>query len=234
MANTMQSAGPIAWWKEPTKDQWYAFIAAWLGWTLDAFDFTVFLLIMHPIAQAFRRPVPVGDVRVHDHPLDAPVRSHRVRLAWRPHRPQDAADDRDPRLFAVQPRRRPRADLHVPVHRPRHPRLLHGRRVAGRIGAGDGNLARTLPRHHGRHPARLLGHRLHDVVRHLWPVLRHDRLARHDDRRRAARARGRLYPLLRQGTRNLAGEPPPANAKTHARSKPRCSTSSAAACSPTR
>jgi len=41
------------WWKEPTKDQWYAFIAAWLGWTLDAFDFTVFLLIMQPIAQAF-------------------------------------------------------------------------------------------------------------------------------------------------------------------------------------
>jgi SHS family lactate transporter-like MFS transporter len=43
----------IPWWKEPTKDQWYAYIAAWLGWTLDAFDFTVFLLIMHPIAQTF-------------------------------------------------------------------------------------------------------------------------------------------------------------------------------------
>ena len=22
---------PIAWWKEPTKDQWFAWIAAWLG-----------------------------------------------------------------------------------------------------------------------------------------------------------------------------------------------------------
>ena len=43
----------LPWWKEPTKDQWYAFVAAWLGWTLDAFDFTVFLLIMHPIAQTF-------------------------------------------------------------------------------------------------------------------------------------------------------------------------------------
>ena len=43
----------IPWWREPTKDQWYAYIAAWLGWTLDAFDFTVFLLIMHPIAQEF-------------------------------------------------------------------------------------------------------------------------------------------------------------------------------------
>ncbi len=47
----------VAWWKEPTKDQWYAFVAAWLGWTLDAFDFTVFLLIMHPIAETFHVPM---------------------------------------------------------------------------------------------------------------------------------------------------------------------------------
>jgi SHS family lactate transporter-like MFS transporter len=45
------SAGP--WWREPTKDQWYAFIAAWLGWTLDAFDFTVFLFLLVPIAKEF-------------------------------------------------------------------------------------------------------------------------------------------------------------------------------------
>jgi MFS transporter, SHS family, lactate transporter len=44
---------PVPWWREPTKDQWYAYIAAWLGWTLDAFDFTVFLLIMAPIAKEF-------------------------------------------------------------------------------------------------------------------------------------------------------------------------------------
>ena len=31
----------MAWW------------AGWLGWTLDAFDFTVFLLIMVPIAKEF-------------------------------------------------------------------------------------------------------------------------------------------------------------------------------------
>jgi len=48
------SAGAtVPWYKEPTKDQWYAFIAAWLGWTLDAFDFTVFLLIMHAISEHF-------------------------------------------------------------------------------------------------------------------------------------------------------------------------------------
>src|SRR6201998_4471812 len=52
-ATAAATAKPVPWWKEPTKDQWYAYIAAWLGWTLDAFDFTVFLLIMHPIAETF-------------------------------------------------------------------------------------------------------------------------------------------------------------------------------------
>jgi SHS family lactate transporter-like MFS transporter len=53
-------AAQVAWWREPTKDQWYAWWAAWLGWTLDAFDFTVFLLIMKPIADEFG--VPVSEV----------------------------------------------------------------------------------------------------------------------------------------------------------------------------
>src|SRR5215467_2321279 len=51
---------PVPWWKEPTKDQWLAWIAAWLGWTLDSFDFTIFLLIMLPISQEFG--VPLTDV----------------------------------------------------------------------------------------------------------------------------------------------------------------------------
>ena len=52
---TAVDTGPhtTSWWREPTKDQWYAYIAAWLGWTLDAFDFTIFLLIMLPISQEF-------------------------------------------------------------------------------------------------------------------------------------------------------------------------------------
>ena len=47
----------VPWYKEPTKDQWYAYSAAWLGWTLDAFDFTVFLFIIGPIADEFKVPV---------------------------------------------------------------------------------------------------------------------------------------------------------------------------------
>src|SRR5271155_5913856 len=61
MAISASNAG-APWWKEPTKDQWYAFGAAWLGWVLDAFDFTVFLLIMVPIAKEF--DVPLTDVAI--------------------------------------------------------------------------------------------------------------------------------------------------------------------------
>jgi SHS family lactate transporter-like MFS transporter len=53
MAIVADAPVSIAWWKEPTKDQWLAWIAGWLGWMLDAFDFTIFLLIMVPIANEF-------------------------------------------------------------------------------------------------------------------------------------------------------------------------------------
>ena len=57
MATLADSLKPIPWWKEPTKEQWHAWVAAWLGWTLDAFDFTIFLLIMLPISQEFHVPL---------------------------------------------------------------------------------------------------------------------------------------------------------------------------------
>ena len=53
----VDSVRDIPWWREPTKDQWYAWVAAWLGWTLDAVDFTIFLLIMAPIANTFNVPL---------------------------------------------------------------------------------------------------------------------------------------------------------------------------------
>src|SRR3954469_22103681 len=57
MSTSMGRAPSIPWWKEPTRDQWNAYIAAWLGWTLDAFDFTVFLLLLVPIAKEFNEPL---------------------------------------------------------------------------------------------------------------------------------------------------------------------------------
>ena len=62
MSASVASTAQGPWWKEPTKDQWYAYSAAWLGWTLDAFDFTVFLFIIGPIADEFK--VPVTEVTI--------------------------------------------------------------------------------------------------------------------------------------------------------------------------
>lgn len=42
-----------AWWREPTRGQWFTFAAAWVGWVLDAFDFTIFLLVMPAMAKEF-------------------------------------------------------------------------------------------------------------------------------------------------------------------------------------
>ncbi len=51
------ASATVPWWREPTREQWLAWVAAWLGWTLDAFDFTIFLLIMLPISQSFHVPL---------------------------------------------------------------------------------------------------------------------------------------------------------------------------------
>ena len=53
----VDAAIALPWWKEPTKDQWMAWIAAWLGWMLSAFDFTIFLLVMVPVAREFDVPL---------------------------------------------------------------------------------------------------------------------------------------------------------------------------------
>lgn len=45
---------PKPWFMEPTLGQWASFTAAWLGWVMDAFDFTVFLLVMKQIGDEFK------------------------------------------------------------------------------------------------------------------------------------------------------------------------------------
>jgi SHS family lactate transporter-like MFS transporter len=45
------------WWKQPTRAQWASFFAAWSGWVLDAFDFTIFLLVMKYIASEFHKSI---------------------------------------------------------------------------------------------------------------------------------------------------------------------------------
>jgi len=53
----MQSKRDISWWREPTRRQWAAFSAAWVGWVLDAFDFTIFLMVAGEIAKEYGEPI---------------------------------------------------------------------------------------------------------------------------------------------------------------------------------
>src|SRR6201981_3316116 len=57
MTMVAEGVEPIPWWREPTREQWLDLVAAWLGWPLDALDFTIFLLIMLPISQEFGVPL---------------------------------------------------------------------------------------------------------------------------------------------------------------------------------
>ncbi|HEY1557079.1 MAG TPA: MFS transporter [Kofleriaceae bacterium] len=41
------------WWREPTRAQWAAFAAAWVGWVLDAFDFTIYICVAGSIVKEF-------------------------------------------------------------------------------------------------------------------------------------------------------------------------------------
>jgi SHS family lactate transporter-like MFS transporter len=50
----MDNAKP--WWKEPTRKQWAAFSAAWVGWVLDAFDFTIYIVVANEIMKEFNVP----------------------------------------------------------------------------------------------------------------------------------------------------------------------------------
>jgi MFS transporter, SHS family, lactate transporter len=62
MSTAVVGTSPVPWWKEPTKGQWLTWVVAWLGWTLDAFDFTIFLLLMVPISKDFG--VPLTEVAI--------------------------------------------------------------------------------------------------------------------------------------------------------------------------
>lgn len=49
----MTARAETSWWSEPTRQNWTAFAAAWFGWVLDGFDFTVFFLVMPDIMKTF-------------------------------------------------------------------------------------------------------------------------------------------------------------------------------------
>ncbi len=51
----------LPWWREPTRAQWLSFLAAWVGWVLDAFDFTIYIVVAGSIIKEFGvSPVAIG------------------------------------------------------------------------------------------------------------------------------------------------------------------------------
>ncbi len=157
--------------------------------------------------QGFRRAAGRCAGGVHRHAVAAPAGRDRLRVACRSGWAENPVDDLDPRLFAVQLRRRVLADLPVPVRMPGRARYFHGSGMAGRRRAGDGILAGALARFHERHVAGLVGSGLPVVERDLRAALYLVGLARDAVGRHRAGARRRLRPQVRQGAGSLEAEP---------------------------
>jgi hypothetical protein len=200
MANAVTE---VAWWREPTKDQWYAYIAAWLGWTLDAFDFTVFLLIMVPIAKEFNVPLTevtaVFTITLWMRLLGA------VASGW----VADRVGRKLPLMISIIGYS---ACNFIAGFSPTFFFLFFFRALLGifmgaewpaRCGAGDGAVADPHSRLYERCAARLLGAGVCHLEPDLLAGFRPLRLARHAVGRRPPGVVGHLYPLLRQGAGGL-------------------------------
>ena len=206
MADTVR----IPWWKEPTKDQWYAYMAAWAGWTLDAFDFTAFLLIMAPIAKEFG--VPVSEVAA---VLTITLWMRLVGATasgWL----ADRIGRKTPLMISIvwYSVCNFLAGLAPSFFLLFLFRALLGIGMGAEWPAGAAlameTLAGALARLHGRGDAGLVGDRVPDVERDLRPVLQLYRLARPADDRHPAGPADHLDPAIRQGARGLGREPAPA------------------------
>jgi MFS family permease len=52
--DVIQSAFRVPWWKEITRDQWYALFAGKIGWALDAFDVLLYVFCLKTIMEEWR------------------------------------------------------------------------------------------------------------------------------------------------------------------------------------
>src|SRR5579862_7065778 len=48
-----KGSGGAAWYREVTREQWRVFVACYLGWTLDGFDFTIITFLLADIRHSF-------------------------------------------------------------------------------------------------------------------------------------------------------------------------------------
>ena len=131
-----------------TREQRNAFLAAWLGWAMDAFSFFLVVFVLSDDREGVRAVHDDGRVPHHGH-ADRPAdRGARVRDLGGQEGPPHPADGRRPLLLRDRGALRPRAHLHRPDRAALPVRPGHGRRVGPRRLAGaredPGGEARVL------------------------------------------------------------------------------------------
>ena len=132
----------VSQFRELRPDSRNAFVSALLGWTMDAFDYFIVVLVYADIAKDFGVSLTRDGVPDHGHAAHAAGRRAAVRRLGRPRRAADAADRRRRLLLDRRLRLRVRAQLHRAAGAAAALRHRHGRRVGPRRGAGDGEDAR--------------------------------------------------------------------------------------------
>ena len=121
-----------------TAEQRKTILAAFLGWTLDAFDFFLLTFLLKDIAKEFGVDVLGGRLRAVPDAGDALRRRLHLRPHRRPMGTQAGADARHPLLFDGRRARRVRAEPHGLPGAARPVRHRDGRRMGPRQFAGDG------------------------------------------------------------------------------------------------
>ena len=181
MSGYSRTASDTPWWKEPTKDQWYAYCAAWMGWTLDAFDFFLLVFVLKDIAAEFQSDITEVTFAIL---LTLAMRPLGAYLFGR------AADrwGRRPTLM---------------VDLARHLRRRHGRRMGRRRLAHHGIDPTAGARLGLRPPPIGLSGRLFPRLDRLWLVVPIYRLARHVHGRRHSRPARALHQAYRAGIAEL-------------------------------
>ena len=187
-----------------TGPQWRAFIAAYLGWTLDAFDY--FLLVL--LARRSRRGLwhgPRGDLEGdRPHARHAAGRRARLRSHRRPFRPAPGADGQHPSLCRGRAPHRLRPHPHRVFHHARDLRHRHGRRMGRRGLDGHGVGPGEVPRAPFRRPAAGLSDGLPPGRARRGPCLSRTSAGGHLHPRLAARAPRALHPAGRAGVARVA------------------------------
>ena len=204
-----------------TRPQRHAFVAAFLGWTLDSLDFFLLVFCVKAIAGEFRtQPSAVSGRGVSDTSIPARGRVAFWR-AGRPLRPPAGADHEYSRLLGDRAGLRLCAFSERTFGPARSLRRRHGRRVGRGRGARLRDLAQRGPRYLFRHPAGRLCGGLDSGLGCLravfcrdslaWAGAAGDRLARPVHSGRNARAAGVLCAGARARVAGVAGRSPKKN-----------------------